>query len=222
MSKKKKKSASSTKPSKKATGSRQPAAKKPARAVKTTAAVGFEAKKTVGPGNYSDSDVLALENAESVDEAIELLERLKRFSPAPSDEIFGDEPTWWFDGQFGTHAPVELGDYSEHHGLSLLEVRCREAAYTLIADRSRGGGWMRDMLVILSILNTELERDNRSDRVYSIIQPSWPAILLLDDRLAAAAKILRHGEDGALSQAELEREYEAATKDQRRIAWRRP
>lgn len=49
MSKRKKTSASSTKPSKKATGSRQPAAKKPARALKTTAAVGSQAKKTVGP-----------------------------------------------------------------------------------------------------------------------------------------------------------------------------
>ena len=150
------------------------------------------------------------------------MKRLKRFSAAPSDEIFGDDPTWWFDGQFGTHAPVELGDYSEHDGLSLLEVSCREDAYTLIGDRSHGGGWMRDMLVIMSILNAELERDNRPDRVYSLIQPSWPAILLLDDRLATAAKILRRGEDGALSQAELEREYEAATKDQRRIPWRQP
>ena len=221
MSKKKKKAASSTKPSKKPKSSRRPAANTPARAVKTTAADSSQAKKTIVTGEYSDRDVLALENATSIDEAIELLKQLKRFSSAPSDEIFGDDPAWWFDGRFGTHAPVELGDYSESHGLSLLEVRCRDAAYILIADRSYEPGWMRDMLVILSILNTELERSNREDRAYSITQPSWPAILLLDDRLATAAKILRHGKDGALSQAELEREYEAATKDERRIAWRK-
>ena len=220
MPQKKKKLATSTKPSKKAASTRRPAGKTPARAVKTTAAVGSQAKKAIATGNYSDRDVLALENALSVDEALEVLNRLKRFSPAPSDEIFGDEPTWWFDGKFGTHAPVELGDYSENHGLSLLEVRCRDAVDTLIASRSDEAGWMRDMLVVLSILNAELERHNRPNRVYSIIQPSWPAVLLLDDRLATAAKILRQGEDGALSQAELEREYQAATKDQQRIPWR--
>lgn len=221
MSKKKKKSASSTKPSKKAKSTRRSSAKTPARAAKTTSAVGPQAKKTIVTGEYSDRDVLVLENAASADEAIELLKQLKRFSSAPSDEIFGDDPAWWFDGRFGTHAPVELGDYSKSHGLSLLEVLCRDAVYMLIADRSYEAGWMRDMLVILSILNTELERDHRPDRVYAILQPSWPAILLLDDRLATAAKILRHGEYGALSQAELEREYEDATKDERRIAWRK-
>ena len=204
-------------------GSRPSAAKRalkkqtPSRVVASTSAL--EKTQDVERQEYSAEDLMALENAGSPDQAMKILKSLNRFAATPTDEIFGDEPSWYFDGRFGTNAPVEIGEYYEKRGLNLLEVSCRDASYTLIADRSYEHGYMREMLVILAILNAELERAGRRDRAYYIIQPSWPAVLLLDDRLAVAAKILRNGKDKAMTLEELKREYDAVSKTGRDIPW---
>lgn len=175
--------------------------------------------KAVPEGHYDRSSITALKAAASPDVALNILKSLKRFKAAPTDEIFGDDPIWFFKNCFGTDAPVEVGEYSKFKGLTTLAVRCRDAHYRLIADRNYPYGHMRDMLVILSILNAELKRQGHSDRAYCVITPSYPAVLLLDKHLAAAAQVLRTGKDRALSLNELRAQYASTSDVAKDVPW---
>ena len=215
----KKKATTKKEAAKKATGKK---------AVKKTAAkktdTGKKVAATTALTDEQENSVAALlekKTPKGIQHAIDILRSLKRYADAPSDEIFGDDPQWFFDGLFGTSAPVHLAEdcYEEQDGLLLLRVNCRNARYTLIADSEYEFGYIRNTLVILSIVNTELERTGNPDRAYSIGHDSCPGLLLLTPKLSAATKALAHKTNKIFSLENLRTQYESLSKSRHDIPW---